>query len=48
MEKKFYTVNVYSENTVGILNQVTNVFTRRQVNIESLTVSRSSIPGVHK
>lgn len=48
MEKTLYTVNVYSENTVGILNQVTNVFTRRQVNIESLTVSRSAIPGVHK
>ena len=32
----------------GILNQVTAVFTRRQVNIESLNVSASSIPGVHK
>ena len=32
----------------GILNQITAVFTRRQVNIESLNVSASSIPGVHK
>lgn len=48
MEKKLYTVTVYSENQVGLLNQVTIVFTRRQVNIESLTVSRSAIPGVHK
>lgn len=39
---------VYSENVAGILNQVTAVFTRRQVNIESLNVSASSIPGVHK
>ena len=48
MEQTLYTVTVYSENQVGLLNQVTIVFTRRQVNIESLTVSRSSIPGVHK
>ena len=48
MEKKLYTVTIYSENQVGLLNQVTIVFTRRQVNIESLTVSRSAIPGVHK
>ena len=46
--KKLYTLLVYSENVAGILNQVTAVFTRRQVNIESLNVSASSIPGVHK
>lgn len=39
---------VYSENIAGILNQITAVFTRRQVNIESLNVSASSIPGLHK
>ena len=48
MEKKFYTLLVYSENIAGILNQITAVFTRRQVNIESLNVSASSIDGVHK
>lgn len=48
MEQKFYTLLVYSENVAGILNQVTAVFTRRQVNIESLNVSASSIEGVHK
>jgi len=47
-EKKLYTLLVYSENVAGILNQITAVFTRRQVNIESLNVSASSIPGVHK
>ncbi|MDD6783683.1 MAG: acetolactate synthase small subunit [Bacteroidaceae bacterium] len=38
----------YSENFAGILNQITAVFTRRQVNIESLNVCASSTPGVHK
>jgi acetolactate synthase-1/3 small subunit len=47
-EKKLYTQLVYSENIAGILNQITAVFTRRQVNIESLNVSASSIEGVHK
>lgn len=47
-EKKLYTLLVYSENIAGILNQITAVFTRRQVNIESLNVSASSIPGLHK
>ena len=43
-----YTLIIYSENFAGILNQITAVFTRRQVNIESLNVCASSIPGVHK
>lgn len=43
-----YTLLVYSENIAGVLNQVTAVFTRRQVNIESLNVSASSINGIHK
>ena len=48
MDKKLYTMIVYSENIAGLLNQITAVFTRRQINIESLNVSASSIKGVHK
>jgi len=48
MENKLYTIIVHSENIAGVLNQVTAVFTRRQINIESLNVSASSIKGVHK
>ena len=46
--KTLYTIIVHSENIAGILNQITAVFTRRQLNIESLNVSASSIKGVHK
>ena len=46
--KTLYTIIVHSENIAGLLNQVTAVFTRRQINIESLNVSASSIKGVHK
>lgn len=47
-QNKLYTLLVYSENIAGILNQITAVFTRRQVNIESLNVSASSIKDIHK
>jgi len=45
---KLYTFIIYSENVPGLLSQITAVFTRRQVNIESLNVSASSTPGAHK
>lgn len=47
-DKTLYTVTIFSENTVGLLNQVTTVFTRRQLNIETLSVSQSAIEGIHK
>lgn len=37
--KTLYTVTIFSENTVGVLNQITTIFTRRQLNIETLSVS---------
>ena len=43
-----YTITAFSENAIGLLNRITIIFTRRGVNIESLTVSESSIHGVHK
>ena len=46
--KKLYTVIIFSENTVGLLNQITIIFTRRQLNIETLSVSPSAIKGIHK
>lgn len=48
MDKKYYTISVYSENHVGLLNQISIIFTRRNLNIETLTVSASSVEGIHK
>ncbi len=42
------TLSVFSENHVGLLARVTSVFTRRSVNIESLTVSESEVSGIHR
>ena len=46
--EQLYTFTVFTENRVGLLNQISIIFTRRSVNIESLSVSPSSIPGIHK
>ena len=47
-EKTLYTITVFSENVVGVLNQITAILTRRQINIETLSVSPSAITGIHK
>ncbi|HZH71879.1 MAG TPA: acetolactate synthase small subunit [Mariniphaga sp.] len=46
--KQEYIITVYSENHIGLLTRITLVFTRRKVNIESLTVSESAVSGVYK
>ena len=48
MENTLYTITVFSENTVGLLGQITIIFTRRGLNIETLSVSPSAIKGIHK
>ena len=48
MESILYTVTVYTENQVGLLNQISIIFGRRRLNIESLSVSASAIEGIHK
>ena len=45
---KEYTITIFSENNIGLLNEVTIVFSRRKINIESLTVSESEVKGVSR
>jgi len=46
--KQEYIITAYSENHIGLLNRITIIFTRRKVNIESLTVSESALQGISK
>nr|WP_321450176.1 acetolactate synthase small subunit [uncultured Carboxylicivirga sp.] len=46
--KQEFTLSIYSENHVGLLNQISTIFNRRHINIESLTTSESAIEGIHK
>lgn len=46
--KQEYTITVYTENHVGLLNRIAIMFSRRKINIESLNVSPSEIEGIHR
>ncbi len=46
--KQEYTVTVYTENQVGLLNRIAIIFSRRKINIESLNTSPSEIESVHR
>ncbi|MBT8316417.1 MAG: acetolactate synthase small subunit [Lutibacter sp.] len=47
-ESKNFTVSVYTENNIGILNRLSAIFLKRHINIESMTVSKSEIENVHR
>ena len=46
--KDLYTIIAFSENHIGLLNRITIIFTRRHINIESLTVSSTEVKGIHR
>jgi len=48
MEKQLFTVSVYTENNIGLLNRISAIFQRRHINIESLNTSASEIEGVSR
>jgi acetolactate synthase-1/3 small subunit len=43
-----YTISIYSENNVGLLNRISAIFLKRHINIESLTTSPSEITDVFR
>ena len=47
-QKELYTVSVYTENNIGLLNRISAIFQRRHINIESLNTSVSEIEGVSR
>ncbi|OQP63569.1 acetolactate synthase small subunit [Niastella vici] len=48
MMKQEFTVTVYTENQIGLLNRIAIMFSRRKINIESLNTSPSEIEGIHR
>ena len=48
METKEFTITAFSENSIGLLNRITIIFTRRHLNIDSLAVSESALQGIYK
>ena len=47
-ENKKFTVSIYTENNIGILNRLSAIFLKRHINIESLTVSKSEIDHISR
>jgi acetolactate synthase-1/3 small subunit len=46
--KQEFTVTVYTENQIGLLNRIAIIFSRRKINVESLNTSPSEIEGIHR
>lgn len=43
-----YTVSLYSENHTGLVGRIAQIFTRRKINIDSLTTSESEVEGIFR
>lgn len=46
--KQEYTITVYTENQIGLLNRIAIIFSRRKINIDSMNTSPSEIEGIHR
>ena len=46
--KQKFTVSVYTESNIGLINRVSAIFLKRHINIESLTVSPSEIDQINR
>lgn len=46
--EKTFTVSIFTENTIGMLNRITIIFTRRHLNIDSITASETEVTNVHR
>ncbi len=46
--KQEFTLTVYTENQVGLLNRLAIMFSRRKINLESLNTSPSEIDNIHR
>ncbi|WP_025739600.1 acetolactate synthase small subunit [Aquimarina pacifica] len=48
MKKECYTISVYTENNVGLLNRISAIFLKRHINLDSMTASVSEIKDVFR
>jgi len=46
--EKTFTVSIFIENTIGMLNRITIIFTKRHLNIDSITASETEVKNVHR
>ena len=46
--KERFTISIFTENHVGLLNRISIIFTRRHINIESITASETEAQGIYR
>ena len=46
--KEHFTLTIFTENSIGLLNRITSIFTRRHLNILSLNTSESQHKGIYR
>src|SRR6476659_4833708 len=46
--KQEYTITVYTENHIGLLNRIAIIFSRRKINVESMNTSPSEVKTIHR
>lgn len=46
--KQEFTITVYTENNIGLLNRIAIMFSRRKINIDSMNTSPSEVEGIHR
>ncbi|HEU0064297.1 MAG TPA: acetolactate synthase small subunit, partial [Flavisolibacter sp.] len=46
--KQEYTITVYTENQIGLLNRIAIIFSRRKINIFSLNSSPSELKDIYR
>jgi acetolactate synthase-1/3 small subunit len=46
--KQEYTLTIYTENQVGLINKIAIMFSRRKINLESLNTSPSEIENIYR
>ena len=47
-KKKKYTVSIYAENNIGLLNRISSIFLKRHISIDSLNSSPSEINDIYR
>ncbi len=47
-DKEKYTVSIYAENNIGLLNRISSIFLKRHLNIDSINSSPSEINDIYR
>ena len=48
MKRMKYTISIYTENNVGLLNRISAICLKRHINIRSITCSESEITDIYR